>query len=137
MKRDIPTWILIWSFVIAMLPLSFSIQGYLDPVSHFPEAAGAGASIYGGPIGLYLARNLASVVITLFALARRSRSMLIIVLMLRAVTDIFDVINNAIAGTVDAELLIFATLWISGSSLAIVKLRSMPSCSDATATAAT
>jgi len=122
LNTKIPTWILIWSFVIALLPLGFGLQGYLDPGAHFPEALTQGDAIYGGAIGLYIARNMASVVITLFALAIRSAHMLIVVLLLRAVTDIFDVINNSISGTVNAELIIFATLWISGSSIAIYQL---------------
>jgi len=117
---------MIWGFIVALLPLGFGLQGYLDPGAHFPEALTQGDAIYGGAIGLYIARNMASVVITLFALAKRSAHMLIIVLLLRAVTDLFDVINNSISGTVNAELIIFATLWVSGSSIAIYQLWHLP-----------
>jgi len=124
----IPTWIMAWSFIIAMLPLAFGVQGYVDPAAHFgEEATAAGSLIYGGPIGLYVGRDMASVVVTLFAMSRRSAPMLIVVLLLRVATDVFDVTNNLIAGTVDAELVIFATLWITGSSLAIFRLWNAPS----------
>jgi len=131
MEPKIPTWIMVWTFIIAMLPLGFVLQGYLDPGAHFgEEAAAAGAATYAGPIGLYIARNAASVVVTLFAFQQRSAPMLIVILMLRAVTDVFDVIHNAVAGTVGAELMIFATLWITGSSIAIFKLWNWPTSSE-------
>jgi len=127
MEPKIPTWIMVWTFIIAMLPLGFVVQGYLDPGAHFgEEATASGTAVFAGPIGLYLARNAASVVVTLFAFQQRSAPMLIVILMLRAVTDVFDVINNTIAGTVGAELMIFATLWITGSSIAIHRLWNWP-----------
>lgn len=123
MKSGIPTWIMIWCFLIAMLPLAFGVQGYIDPASHFgEEATASGAALYAGPIGLYIARNMASAVVTLFAMSMRSAPMLIVALLLRAVTDVFDVVHNLIAGTVNVELAFFATLWISGSLFAISKL---------------
>ena len=128
MQPRIPKWIMVWTFIIAMLPLGFVVQGYLDPGAHFgEEATTAGAAVYAGPIGLYLARNAASVVVTLFSFQQRSAPMLIVILLLRAVTDVLDVIHNTIAGTVGAELMIFATLWIAGSSIAIFKLWNWPS----------
>jgi len=129
MENRIPVWIFVWVTVIGLLPLCFGLMGYLNPAAMFGEEATSSMAMYGGPIGLYVGRDMASVVITFFALSQRSAAMLIVALLLRISTDAFDVINNLIAGTVNAELLIFATLWISGSSFAIARLWSLRSSS--------
>ncbi len=129
MTPKIPTWIMVWTFLMMLLPLGFSILGYVDPASHdhfSEEAVAEGAAMYGGPIGLYIARNMASFIVTALAWAKRSAPMIIVVSLLRASTDVFDVIHDTIAGTVGGQLLFFAALEIAVSGLVIYKLWNWP-----------
>jgi hypothetical protein len=68
MKDKIPTWILVWSALMFLLPFGFGIVGYLNPAYFGPEWAHADAMKYAGPFGLYVGRNMASAVIMMLAL---------------------------------------------------------------------
>lgn len=123
MNQKIPVWIMVWGGLMALVPLGFSLLGYFNLDSAYGGAVTAtGTAILGGPVGLYLARNVATGLVTVFALSQRSASMIIIALAMRAVTDAFDVINSLIAGTTNFPLIFFATLLIGGSLFAIFKL---------------
>jgi hypothetical protein len=126
MKATIPKWIIGWTVLIGLLPLAFTVIGYSNPAAIFGEEAVApGISILSGPIGLWLARDMASVVITFYALYARSPQMIIMACLLRISTDAMDVINNLIAGTMNADLWIFAPFFIVISSIVIVKLNKL------------
>jgi hypothetical protein len=80
---------------------SIEIQNplYMVHLNVGEQATAGGVAIYGGPIGLYVARKMASFIVTAFAWARRSAPMILVVSLLRGSTDVFDVIHNTIAGT--------------------------------------
>ena len=122
MDKKIPLWIMAWCIVQALVPIGFSITGYINPGYFGEHLAGQGPSIYAGEFGLYVARNVGTSLIAVFAITQRSAAMLILFLLLRVVTDIFDTIHKVVSGTLDAEHIVFATLWIVGSSFVILKL---------------
>jgi hypothetical protein len=119
MKDKIPTWILVWSVLMFLLPFGFGIVGYLNPAYFGPEWAQADAMQYVGPFGLYVGRNMASAVIMMLALSQRSAAMLIVALTMRMVSDIFDVIHNAAAGTLNLSFSLPAVILIIGCAIAI------------------
>lgn len=119
MVKPIPFWILVWTALMGLLPLVFGLIGYFNPGFFGAEWAVAGVEKFGGPYGAYVGRNMASVAIIVFALWQRSVPMIIVALLMRMVSDVFDVINNVIAGTVGLDLVIPATILITGCTLAI------------------
>jgi len=122
MNKKIPPWIMVWSGLMALIPLGFSILDYVDPSIMFPAEAVAATTIWAGPVGLYVSRNMATALATIFAMSQRSASMLILALLLRIIEDVFDVIHNGIAGTADLTLITSAAILIGGSAFAISKL---------------
>lgn len=123
MTKKIPTWIMVWGGLMALVPLGFGLLGYFNAESFLGGGVTAtGAAIFGGPAGFYISRNMATGLTTLFALSQRSASMLIVVFVLRIITDTFDFINTLIAGTTDFSFIFFASLLIGGSIFAITKL---------------
>ena len=126
METTIPKWILAWTVIIGLIPLAFTVVGYVSPETIFGEEATSSREIMlSGPIGLWLARDMASVVITFYALYARSAAMIIMACLLRIFTDVGDVLNNMIAGTMNADLWIFAPIFVVVSSIAIVKLKQL------------
>ena len=122
-KENISKGILVWCWLLVLLPLGFSILGYIDPLERFSLEVSQDNYIYlGGSIGLYLARNIASVIVTYYAIYCRSADMIIMACLLRIATDLFDVINRSLAGYMDMEHAIFAPIWIIGSGIVIYKL---------------
>ena len=100
MKDKIPIWVLVYLGLIGVLALLFGAMGYFNPGGQFGswEAFGAaGALSLTGPLGLYVARNIATGLVSLVAVWRRSKDMVILALLLRLFTELFDTIN-AFAG---------------------------------------
>ena len=123
MSTKIPVWIMIWGFFMALIPLGFGLLGYFNADSFFAGAlTTSGSAIFGGPAGAYVGRNMAAGITTFFALSQRSASMLILAFVLRIVTDVFDLLNATIGGTLNGTLVFFAALLMGGSAFAIFKL---------------
>jgi len=122
MTIKIPKWIYVWCLLMGLLPLGFVAVGYFNPGYFGVEWVTGDMSRLGGVYGNYVARNMASALIMFFALWQRSASMLIVALLMRIFSDIFDTAHNAIAGTLDIQYIIEASILVVGSSIAIYYL---------------
>ncbi len=99
----IPKWITIYLWITAIITLGASLSGYFMPEGLLGtwEALGtAGALSLAGPLGLFVSRNMATFVVTVFGLLQKNASMIKIVLLLRIVSDGLDMVNNLIAGNI-------------------------------------
>jgi hypothetical protein len=66
----IPKWIKIYLTVVTLMAFAFSLLAYFNPSVQFATwstLSAAGATALVGPMGLYIARNLATVVVGAFA----------------------------------------------------------------------
>ena len=100
-STTIPKWIIYYLWFTAILTLAFSLMGYFKPDGLFatwPALSTAGSLSLAGPVGLFVARNLGTFAVNVFALVQNNASMIKLVILLRMVTDGFDCINNLIAG---------------------------------------
>jgi hypothetical protein len=122
LQQNIPVWILIWGLLMALLPLAFVGIGYFYPAYYGEEWASGDIGRLGGVFGNYVSRNMASALIMIFALSQRSAQMLIVAFLMRVFSDVFDVLHNSIAGTIDIYYILDATVLIVGCSIAIYQL---------------
>lgn len=96
-----PKWVTIYLWIVTLMATAFSILAYLKPDVQFGtwEALSAsGALSLAGPLGLYIARNLATAISGFYALTQKSAPMAKLLLVLRLVTDGLDAIHNGMAG---------------------------------------
>ncbi|MEL6193172.1 MAG: hypothetical protein AAFR66_14035 [Bacteroidota bacterium] len=96
-----PKWITIYVWVVTAMTFMFSILAYVNPGMQFGgwEALdAAGALSLGGPMGLYIARNLATGVIGLFALLKKNNAMIQLYLVMRTATELMDLIHALSSG---------------------------------------
>jgi len=125
-ENQIPTWIYIWAFLMALLPTVFSLIVYFYPQGMFgEEVASTGNAIFAGAIGLYAARNVAEAVVTYYAIFKRSVDMLILAFMLRIVTDVFDTIHRYVASTLEIDFFITAFIEVAVTWYAAYKLNQL------------
>ena len=122
MKQKIPLWIMIWGFLMALLPLCFVGLGYFDPAYYGNEWAADDFARLGGVFGNYVSRNMASALIMFFALSQKSAQMLIVAFLMRIFSDVFDVIHNTIAGTIDMLYVLDASVLTVLCTAAIYRL---------------
>ena len=81
-----PNWIRIYLAVVTLMALAFSILAYVNPAMQFgawETLSAAGAASLAGPMGLYIARNLATVAVGAFALFGGGREALTAAFVLR------------------------------------------------------
>ena len=100
-----PKWVRVYLAITGLMALLFSTLGYLQPQLQFGtwEAIGAvGATSLAGPLGVYLARNVATVVVSGFAAMDATTSALRAALLLRACTDGLDAVHNILANNMPA-----------------------------------
>lgn len=103
MKNDInttPKWITIYLWITSFITLAASLSGYFNPnalLGTWEAITATGALSLAGPLGLFVSRNFATAVVTIFALLKKNISMIKIVLLLRIVSDGLDLVNNLIA----------------------------------------
>jgi hypothetical protein len=112
MNSSMPKWITIYLWVVAVMALVFSVMGYIKPEIQFStwQAFGqAGALSIIGPLGLYLARNIATVAVCVFALLKPGIAIFQAAFVLRAVTDLLD----------------FALVMFLIEAFALIKIRSL------------
>jgi len=119
MKQPIPIAIMIWGFLMGLLPLVFVGIAYFDPAFYGENWAAQGLAKFGDVYGNYVARNAASALIMFFALWQRNAAMLIVAFLMRIFSDLFDVIHNTIAGTIDLFYVLDASFLATGCLVAI------------------
>ena len=104
----VPKWIIIYLWITALITLGASLAGYFKPdalLGTWDALSAAGALSLAGPLGLFVSRNMATAVVTIFALVKHSASMIKIVLLLRIVSDGLDLVNNLIAGNMPVAIM--------------------------------
>lgn len=95
-----PKWVKIYLWITAAITLGASLAGYFKPdalLGTWEALPAAGALSLAGPLGLFVSRNFATAVVTIFALVKDNASMIKLVLVLRIVSDGLDLVNNVIA----------------------------------------
>lgn len=98
--NSIPKWIVIYLWVTAAITAGACISGYFMPdalLGDWEALSTAGALSLAGPLGLFLSRNIATAVVTIFSLIKNNAAMIKLVLLLRIVSDGVDFINNIVA----------------------------------------
>ncbi len=98
MKAIIPKWIIVYLWFITLMTLVFTIVGYFMPDVHIVTWKDSEA--IKGPLSLYLSRNIAIVVLYIFALTYKRLIVLKAVFILRAVIDLLDFIQDLISGNI-------------------------------------
>lgn len=103
-----PKWVKIYLWITAFITLSASMAGYFKPdalLGTWETLTAAGALSLAGPLGLFLSRNMATAVITVFALVKNNAAMIKIVLLLRIVSDGLDLVNNLAADNMPVAIM--------------------------------
>lgn len=103
-----PKWITIYLWFTAALTLGASLAGYFKPdalLGTWEALPAAGALSLAGPLGLFVSRNMATAVVTIFGLLQKNASMIKIVLLLRLVSDGLDLVNNLITGNMQVAIM--------------------------------
>lgn len=107
-NSSIPKWINIYLWVTFAITLGASLAGYFKPdalLGTWEALPAAGALSLAGPLGLFVSRNMATAVVTLFGLLQKSASMIKIVLLLRIVSDGLDLVNNLISDNIQVAIM--------------------------------
>ncbi len=107
-NTTVPKWIIIYLWITALITLGASLAGYFKPdalLGTWEALPAAGALSLAGPLGLFVSRNMATAVVTVFALIRNNVAMIKIVLLLRIVSDGLDLVNNLIAGNMPVAIM--------------------------------
>jgi len=103
-----PKWIIIYLWITAFITLGASLAGYFKPdalLGTWEALSAGGALSLAGPLGLFVSRNMATAVVTVFALIKNNASMIKLVLLLRIVSDGLDLVNNLIAGNMPVAIM--------------------------------
>ena len=107
-STTIPKWVTIYLWVTFIITLGASLAGYFKPdalLGTWEALPAAGALSLAGPLGLFVSRNMATAVVTLFGLLQKNASMIKIDLLLRIVSDGLDLVNNLIAGNMPVAIM--------------------------------
>lgn len=103
-----PKWIIIYLWLTAVITIGACVAGYFMPdalLATWPALEAVGALSLAGPLGLFLSRNVATAVVTVFSLIKKNVAMIKIVLLLRIFSDGFDLINNLIADNMQVAIM--------------------------------
>lgn len=95
-----PKWIKIYLWVTVVITAGACVSGYFMPealLDSWEALPAAGALSLAGPLGLFLSRNVATAVVTVFALIKNNAAMIKLVLLLRIISDGLDLVNNLVA----------------------------------------
>lgn len=104
----IPQWVTIYLWITFLITLAASLAGYFKPdalLGKWEVLSATGALSLAGPLGLFVSRNMATAVVTLFGLLQKNASMIKVILLLRIVSDGLDLINNLIAGNMPVAIM--------------------------------
>ena len=100
-ETNVPRWVTIYLWITVAMAAAFSLLAYVKPDAQFsswPALSAAGALSLAGPLGVYIARNLATAVAIAVALGTRQLAAVQVAVVLRLVTDGLDAVHNAAAG---------------------------------------
>lgn len=119
MSKKIPTWIIIYMGFLTVMTFFLTVMLYINPsflLEEWEAFGAAGALSLLGPMGLFLARNLATAIVTGFATLNRSVPMLKVAFLLRAVEDGMDSIHNVVEGDMAGAMfgLVFCLVEVFG-----------------------
>ena len=104
----VPKWVTIYLWITFVITLGASLAAYFKPdalLATWEALPAAGALSLAGPLGLFVSRNMATAVVTLFGLLQNNASMIKIILLLRIVSDGLDLVNNLIAGNMPVAIM--------------------------------
>lgn len=107
-SNSIPKWITLYLWITFFITLGASLAAYFMPealLGTWEALPAAGALSLAGPLGLFVSRNMATAVVTIFGLLQKNVSMIKIVLLLRIVSDGLDFVNNLIAGNMPVAIM--------------------------------
>ena len=119
-----PKWIVIYLWITSAMALLFSLLAYAKPEVQFgtwPAMKTEAALSLAGPLGLYIARNLATVAAVFVSLLSGQAAAIRTALVLRAVTDSLDGIHNAVSGNLPAAG--FAAVMFAIEAFALTRMR--------------
>lgn len=107
-SATVPKWITIYLWITFFITLGASLAGYFKPdalLGTWEALPAAGALSLAGPLGLFVSRNMATAVVTLFALVKNNASMIKVVLLLRIASDGLDLVNNILADNMQVAIM--------------------------------
>ncbi len=107
-STTIPKWIKIYLWITFVITLGASLAGYFKPdalLGTWEAISTGGALSLAGPLGLFLSRNVATAIVTIFALVKNNAAMIKIVLLLRIVSDGLDLVNNIVADNMQVAIM--------------------------------
>lgn len=120
----IPHWTKTYLTITAVMAFLFSVLAYVDPSKQFgtwTALSAAGATSLAGPLGVYIARNLATIVVTVFGVADGSRAAVSSALLLRAVSDGLDAVHNLIGANPPGAAFASVMFLIDVAALVVVR----------------
>ena len=118
MNPTIPKWIIIYAWFITIMTIVFTVIGFLMPDIHSISPNYTGE--IDGPLRLYLSRNIAIVVLYLFALFYERFIVFKAVFILRAAIDFIDFFQEIVHGNLIGMVIPLILLIIN--ILVIIKL---------------
>lgn len=121
MKAIIPKWIIAYLWFVTIMTIVFTIVGYLMPDIY--SVTWLSPEETSGTLNLYISRNIAIVVVYLFALYNRKLRVFKAVFVLRGVIDLMDFSQDAINGNMIAMIVPLALFLID--IYALIKLYSL------------
>jgi len=121
--QTVPKWIIAYLWIITIITFMLSMLAYINPAIQFPGFAEIGALSLAGPLGFFVARNVATGVTTAFALINGTVNALMTAFVLRAVTDGMDFVHSVIVG--NFPLAIFAFALCAIEIIALIKLKKL------------
>ena len=92
MKAIIPKWIIVYLWFITIMTILFTMIGYFMPGVHIITDQPTG--VINGTLNLYISRNVAIIVIYLFALFSNRLIVFKTVFILRGVIDLIDLFQD-------------------------------------------
>ena len=123
MNSIIPKWIIIYLWFITIMTIAFTLIGFLMPDIYTTTWQNLGET--SGPLSLYLSRNIAIIVVYIFALFYQRIKVFKTVFILRCVIDLMDFLQDAFNGNMIAMLIPLAMCLID--IYILVKLYSLRS----------
>ncbi len=124
MKAVIPKWIIVYLWFVTIMTIIYTIIGYVMPDVHYIAGQNLGeGDPWTGPLSLYLSRNIAIILVYLFALYDRRLKVLKTVFILRGVVDLMDFLQDALSGNMIAMIIPLAMCLID--IYALIKLYSL------------
>ena len=98
MNKSIPKWIIIYLWILVILTIIFTFTAFLMPDILINTGKYVGESSV--PLNLYLSRNVAIIVIYLFALFSQRIIVFKAVFILRGVIDLIDLLQDVVYGNI-------------------------------------